>query len=152
MCQKYCEGRVPTLESTEQSMDDVSGLIAEHWRKYHAAVSLRHIHEALAVAMDLVGYCNRTIEEKKPWVMAKDPEAVGDLNRLLYSLLEVLRQAALMLSPALIESSKRLEEVYFKGVSKDLWQGFAAGSVWGGLEAGSELGVEQTILFPRREA
>jgi methionyl-tRNA synthetase len=99
MLERYLEGRVPKPAAA-------AGLDRELPRTVEAAkVAARSAleqfawHRALEATWEIVTTANRYIDSVKPWELAKRQPA--DLERVLYHLWEALRQAALLLSPAM---------------------------------------------------
>ena len=63
---------------------------------------------ALERIWQLVRRCNRYVEERAPWSLARDPEAADALDRTLASLAEGLRVLSVLLSPYLPTSTATL--------------------------------------------
>jgi len=63
---------------------------------------------ALDAIWQRVRRLNRYVEEQAPWVLAKDPDRAGELDRVLASLCEGLRALAVLLHPWMPESTGRL--------------------------------------------
>jgi methionyl-tRNA synthetase len=99
----------------------------------------------LTVALDeiwqRVRRLNRYVEERAPWVLAKDPEQAAELDTVLRSLVEGLRSVTVLLWPYLPSSAERLLDAL----------GVPVGSVEGAaLEAGNVTQVRAlTSLFPK---
>jgi methionyl-tRNA synthetase len=148
MAQKYTNGRVPEVTDTQVSNLEAV-IMNEAWGKYHDSIDHRDIKDALHVTGEMVSFCNRRIDELKPWVMAKDADQAESLNEFLYELLEMIRHIAIMLYPALPGSAER---IFTDVLAISLPENFADATVWGGLKPGALLGVEQVILFPRLES
>jgi methionyl-tRNA synthetase len=147
MCQKYTEGKVPS-GSGDLNKEEMS-VVSDAWSKYHASIEKREIHSGLAAAHSLLVFCNKRIDERKPWVLAKDPVARQELESLLYGLLEVIRMAVIMISPALPSASVKIFETVFPSLLSEI--GFELGSKWGLLEPGTDLGTGPGVLFPKKE-
>jgi len=150
MAHKYCEGSVPAV--THEQVDNLEKVIVEEkWREYHAGMSAYELSHATTAAHALMVFCNRRIDELKPWELAKDPSRFTDLEELLYELLEVIRHLTLMLAPVLPATAERIGQEIFPEVPAAHWTDGVAGAVWGGLKPGSRLG-HPLALFPRLEA
>lgn len=149
MVQKYSNGKVPMVDvssfgNIEQTM------VSETWKSYFGLVDELKIHLALGKVQELIVFCNRKIDEGKPWVLAKDPTLKAELDELLYEMLEVIRQITLMLSPVLVDTCRKVRDGLFASLDDSFWTSFEAGSQWGLLEGDSQLGTEQVILFPKK--
>ena len=151
MIQKYSNGCVPAVDiSTFGNVEEM--MVREAWSEYLDYVEELKIHQALARVQDLIVFCNRKIDESKPWVLAKssDPAVRAELDELLYEMLEIIRHITLMLSPVLVDTADKIRWNVFGFIDDVTWASFDAGSKWGLLEGGSKLGSEQIILFPKR--
>jgi methionyl-tRNA synthetase len=81
--------------------------------------------------------------------LAKDPAAQARLDTVLYHLLEGLRWLAVLLRPALPDSSRKMAEQL--GLPAEAWeQPFLEALQWGELTPASTLKKGQA-LFPRLE-
>jgi len=150
MCQKYTEGKVPNV--TPEQVDNLERVIVEEaWREYHRLVGELKIDQALRQAHNLLVFCNKRIDELKPWVLAKDPDKKTDLEELLYELLEILRNVVVMIAPAMPETAERIAKSVYATEGDEGWKSMEVGSVWGRLQPGAALGAEAVILFPRIE-
>jgi methionyl-tRNA synthetase len=98
---------------------------------------------ALDEIWKVVRELNRTVEERAPWQLAKDPSRSDELDRTLFDLADGLRAAAVALAPYLPETSPRVLAAL--GQAGDVgWHGVA----YGRTEAAE--GVEPAApLFPR---
>ena len=143
MVQKYCDCRVPAGTTAP-------AILEEKLRQYHSAMEAVRLNEGTAAVHDLMVYCNRRIDELKPWVLAKDEEKRTELEELLYELLEIIRVIALLISPVLPETATRIAEDIFPTLDGRSWTDGPYGTQWGLLEPGSMLG-EPIALFPRLE-
>ena len=59
------------------------------------------LHRALGAAMDLARHANRYVEEREPWLQARDPERAPDLDETLASLARCLTVLAALLEPVM---------------------------------------------------
>ena len=94
------------------------------------------ISDAVMAIMDLVGRANKYIDEAAPWALNK----AGNRERLetvLYTMAEVLRLVAVLLTPFLVETPGRIwEQLGLDGKPVDA--GWDQGIRWGGFPAGNE--------------
>lgn len=117
-----------------------------------ATVKLERLsfNEALAEIWEFVHAVNRYVDVSAPWALAKDESKQGELDTVLYTSMEGLRQIALMIYP------------YMPGTAAKMWdhlglEGPVEGAEipgsasWGLLPAGSAT-VKGEGLFPRKEA
>jgi methionyl-tRNA synthetase len=141
MIARYRDGQIPDAESLID--DDV---FAELARDVAARFDVFDLTGALDAIWDLVRSLNKFVTDAKPWELAKDDAKAAELDRVLYTLADGLRVAAIALSSYLPETAPRILEAL--GQSDDLaWSGVARGrtSAAHGVEAAQP-------LFPRLEA
>jgi len=105
---------------------------------------------ALASLWEVIGLLNRYIVAAAPWELAKQPEAAGRLDTVLYHLLEGLRWIAALLKPVMPGSALKMSQQL--GLGTALWdQPLPQVLTWGQLAPGSQL-VKGPALFPRIDA
>jgi methionyl-tRNA synthetase len=106
------------------------------------------LRDALESAWELVTALNRSIDERKPWVLRKEGRD-EELDALLYDLCEGLRWLAMLLHPFMPE---RMEEMWRQlGVRDSISADWSAAlNRWGGLPAGTVTNGG-AALFPRIE-
>jgi len=104
MLEKYRDGAVPAAELDEQLAEDFDGLrerVEGHMDAIELTLALEEIWQR-------VRRLNRYVEERAPWQLARDPDAAGELDRVLASLVEGLRVLAVLLAPYVPASAERL--------------------------------------------
>ena len=130
---------------------DAAGEVAQAARTVHDGVPVAldafDISGALDTIWTYVRRLNRYVEERKPWVLAKDEARAAELDRVLYDLADGLRIAAVALAAYLPETSVRILEALKQPADDHAWDKVAYGATRAatGLEA-----VEP--LFPRLDA
>jgi len=117
MANRYLKGQVP--DPAQLAADPaLVEKVAATWVAWQAAFEQCAIHDALAAAWDLIGFCNRHIEQQAPWQMRKEnPQA---LPGVLYGLLEALRHISWMVEPVLPQSAGRIREQLGIGETAEL--------------------------------
>ena len=145
MVGKYCGGKVPENGVSAHAKLMVKG----KWKQYHTSVERKDIQGAVVRAHELIVWCNKRIDEVKPWALAKNPDRQMDLYEHLYELLEVIRNATLMLTPALPITSYNIGKAMFPKADPTLASSFKIGERWGGMVPGQPLGDQQPLLFPK---
>ncbi len=105
MLEKYFQGLIP-----ESNIDHASHLfISEKTREWQKALEVGFDPRlALNAIWDLVTVANKKVEEKKPWILAKDKEKQDELKQTLYTLVEFLGHIASLLQPFLPDTSKKI--------------------------------------------
>jgi methionyl-tRNA synthetase len=107
---------------------------------------------SLKSAIEAAVHCNRLIEVKAPWKLAKDPAQAEQLDAVLYTLAESLRIIAILLYPVMPKAAHGIfDQLGWKLAESGRSQRFhLEDAKWGGLPDGHLLG-KPTPLFPRIE-
>jgi methionyl-tRNA synthetase len=104
------------------------------------------VSDALAAIFALIGRANKYIDEAAPWSLNKQ----GNRERLgtvLYTMVEVIRLSAVLLTPFLVETPTRIFAQL--GLDTDpAAQGLMAGGKWGQYPAGTKV-RKGAPIFPR---
>ena len=112
MCLRYCGGVVhrPAAEQDDELSAALRNSLAEAEKTFAEQMHAYNTADALAALNAHVGMCNGYIEQKQPWVLAKDPEKQAELQLVLYHLLESCVHVGYLLGCVLPEASARLLE------------------------------------------
>jgi methionyl-tRNA synthetase len=136
MIEQFENGTIPAVHP---------GDIEPTWRAYEEHLHGFNLHLALADVWDVVADCDKMINDKKPWELAKtDPDA---LSKLLYVLAETIRHIGVMLWPFMPETAEKimarlgLETEFRKEPLSEL-------QTWGLLKPGTKVSKGDP-LFPR---
>lgn len=94
MVARYREGLIPDSEGAglQQEIDDAV-------ETFTGSMKAFRLHEAFAAAMDLARRSNGYVEEREPWLQAKDPAQAPDLDETLASLCRALVVIVSLLQP-----------------------------------------------------
>ena len=98
MAEKYFQGEVSPAAKPE---NEPLSLCAASRQRYRDAMEKLAVQTAVTEAMAPVVRANRFIDETAPWVLAKDGGRKDDLAQVLYTLLETLRCASVLLYPVM---------------------------------------------------
>jgi len=139
MVEKYNDGEVPTTNVD----DEILGVVDEFVGSYRLAFEKFDLKKAIELTMEFVAFANKYIDDKKPWVMAK--EGSDDLLSVLYNLLGMLRYLATALYPIIPASAIKMMEML--GFSEG---DFAFDSNFSDIENSGGL-ARGALLFPRLE-
>jgi methionyl-tRNA synthetase len=103
MVRRYRDGVVPDATSAP----DVAGYdsLVDEVRADLDAVELTR---ALGRIWGLIRGLNQYVQDREPWKLAKDDDSVGDLDTVLYTLVEGLRVASILVHPFMPETAERL--------------------------------------------
>ncbi len=143
MCHKYSGG----VLSDHACAEDVDRELIELCLVTPAGVEKKMDELRVADAMDeilaLLRRANKYIDETQPWVLGRDEANKARLDTVLYNLLETIRFAAVLLSPFLPDTGKKI----FDQLAIEPC-GFDSLSSFGALPAGHVIGKAE-ILFAR---
>jgi len=148
MCLKYFSGKLKDLDSIEgidEKLIEAAGKMDSGMRAGIDEIAFHHSLEAL---IGFVDFANKYIDQTAPWTLFKENK-MGRLARVLYSLLESLRQIALHLAPFCPDSAQKMWEAL--GQAGNISDArFATAGKWGIFN--SEIEIKRTAaLFPRIE-
>ena len=104
MIARYRDGRVPAATVDPELASAFDGLADE----VAALLDLTEISQALEAIWLRVRRMNRYVEERAPWVLAKDPAQADALDQTLASLAEGLRVVTVLLHPYMPASTRKL--------------------------------------------
>ena len=114
---------------------------------YHQKMDALRLNEAYEALFSYISKANKYIEDSKPWVLAKDETKQNELKSVMNHLANCLRQSAILLSPALVETPAKLFEQL--GLSGELTE---YKSVTSFDKLGGQHVVKKDALFPRLDA
>ncbi|KRL65617.1 methionine--tRNA ligase [Companilactobacillus versmoldensis] len=143
MVNKYEDGKVTTVENVsdyDQKLVDASEQAIKEYRQH---MDKFEFPDALASVWAFIGRANKYIDETKPWVLAKDPEAKAELASVLGHLVESLRLIALMISPVMTQSPIKMFAQLGLDYQKDTELKFGETSV------GTTVTSDPEPIFPR---
>jgi methionyl-tRNA synthetase len=143
MLLKYCGGVIPPVSSPESDIARAGVALANKVRR---EVEALRIHLALEEVLQYVRSLNKFINEARPWELARDPGKKRELEEALYTVVEGLRIASVLLQPALPTKAKELRAALGLGDYT-----VAQTEVWGLSPAGTPIPEEAPILFPKLE-
>jgi methionyl-tRNA synthetase len=104
MLARYRDGRVPDVATDAALAADFDGLE----RDVAALLDRAEPTQALDAIWQRVRRCNRYVEERAPWQLAKDEAEAGALDETLASLAEGLRVVTVLLHPYMPASTAKL--------------------------------------------
>lgn len=139
MIEKYLNGYIPRAGEQDLAQDALS-VIDEVEKQMEA----HQFNLALIKIWELINRCNQYIQEKAPWVLAKDEGNREKLSTVLYNLAESLRFIALLISPFMPAAAR--EMAHQLGI--DLEHRDITCLKWGGLKANTKV-CKGKPLFPK---
>lgn len=145
MVDKYFGGIVPEPLEEEALDSELKELALATAPKAAAHFDKLAFSEALSAIWQLVGRANKYIDETAPWVLAKDESKKARLGTVLYNLMEVIRIATVLSSPAMPLLSGKVSEQIGMDLTHAVW---ADGEKWGLTVPGAKV-EKKDAIFPR---
>ena len=146
MVEKYFDGVVPAhgdWNDTDRLLialaEGTPSRVQKHMDELQFSVALQDIWQ-------LIGECNRYIDQNMPWVLAKTEEGRERLKTVMYVLCECIRIVTILIAPTMPRTPARIFEQL--GVSDPSLCGFETASHFGTLPAGGRV-QKGEALFPR---
>ena len=144
MSLRYCGGTVTIGAEDDELSANLRNSLADTVKRFCQLMDEYNTADALAALNAQVGLCNSYIEQKQPWVLAKDETKMPELQRTLAHLLENCAQIGYLLCCVLPDSSARILSQLNVDGSKLLPQSLA----WGLLQNGHTIQAPSPV-FPR---
>jgi methionyl-tRNA synthetase len=142
MIRNYCAAAIPASAGDAT----IAAQARETISSYLASMEKFEFSKALEALWALLGAVDRYIVQQEPWKIAKKPQAQEQLAATLYTAVETLRIATVLLAPVLPESTARIWAQL--GMTTPLTEVDLNTLTWGQLPAGQIIG-EVTPVFPR---
>ena len=144
MVQKYRGGVLPASGELGEREQGIKMRALELPGEVLALARVVKVSQAIENSMEFVRDLNRYIAEKQPWALAKDPAKAQELDTTLYTVIEGIRVASVLLEAVLPGKMKELRaQLGLEGT-------YTLESAWGLTPAGLEL-RGGPVLFPKLE-
>ena len=104
MIRRYRDGVVPDVAIDPELADAFDGLC----ERVSDLLDRAEVTTALEEIWTRVRRCNRYVEERAPWQLAKDPSSAPALDQTLASLAEAMRVISVLLAAYIPESAAKL--------------------------------------------
>jgi methionyl-tRNA synthetase len=147
MVHRYCGGQIPAVSANydDSLVEGAKNMIAQ----VEESLAFLAFNTALIHIWDYIGTINKYVDQKAPWMMAKDEKRKNEVEIVLYNSLEALRMVALMVYSFMPQSAQKMwEQLGLKGnLSKVRLRDEKE---WSRLQAGISV-QKSEALFPRLE-
>lgn len=147
MTKKYFDGIVPTPGEQTELDADLKKTMIDAVKEAASLMDSYHIADSLEVLFSALRRANKYIDETTPWVLAKNEADKPRLATVIYNLLEVVRIAAVVLTPYIPSTAERI----FSQLGTDK-KDYATVAAFGALESGKPLGDASTLFARVDEA
>ncbi|MCB1195055.1 methionine--tRNA ligase [bacterium] len=147
MLKKYRNGVVPDADVSYGHETVIE------WKQLHSALidtieeeyDAMRFHVVLNRIWQLIQLSNRFVEQQAPWNLAKDAVLQKELDNTLYSLLEMIRIANILIYPIMPQISEKIQQQLNLSTPFTLDEA----AKWGQIKAGHVPGIIQPI-FPKK--
>ena len=143
MTKKYFGGVVPTPQEETELDRDLKCEVAKRSAESVKLMSEYHVADSLDEIFTMLRRANKYIDETTPWILAKSEADRPRLATVIYNLLEVIRVAAVLLTPYIPATSENI----FAQLGTDKTE-YSTVAEFGALESEKSLG-EAEVLFQR---
>ena len=99
MQKKYFDGVIQAPTAPDALDDELKEAVKTAYAAVVENMDSYHISDAVEAIFTMLRRANKYIDETTPWVLAKDEAQKARLGTVLYNLLEVIRTAAVLLTP-----------------------------------------------------
>ena len=108
MIEKYCDGIVPDASSDDEFSNDLKTIAVNAADKVSEQMDKFAYNMALEEIWILVRRANKFVDEKEPWVLAKDPERKEELDACMNYLAEALRIVSVLIHPFMHTTAEKM--------------------------------------------
>ncbi len=116
--QNFFELSSPKVENAID--EDLKNLLVKTIDDYFKYMDKFEFTESLTQIWDLIKFSNKYIDLTEPWLLAKAPSSRERLGTVLYNLVDVIRNVAIMLSPIMVNTSKAISKKIDQKIDVDL--------------------------------
>ena len=110
MSNKYFGGVVNNTGVSEEVDEDLKKFVLGTMAKVDAKMEELRVADAMTEIFNLFKRCNKYIDEKMPWELAKDESKRERLETVLYNLVESILIGAELLEPFMPETAQRIRK------------------------------------------
>lgn len=108
MIEKYCDGIVPDASSDDEFSNDLKAIAVNAADKVSEQMDKFAYNMALEEIWILVRRANKFVDEKEPWVLAKDPDRKEELDACMNYLAEALRIVSVLIHPFMHTTAEKM--------------------------------------------
>lgn len=143
MTKQYFAGIVPSPADKKDCDGELEKAALDAVSSFKENMDTYHIADACECVFSVLRRANKYIDENTPWVLAKDESQKPRLGTVLYTLLETIRIAAVLLTPVMPGTCESI----FSQLGTDR-NGYDTLDSFGALVSSKSLGESQ-MLFSR---
>lgn len=110
MIQKYCGGTVPAAITEDDTDRELIDLATGAASRVEEKMNEFQFNLALDEIWAIIRRANKYIDEKTPWILAKDEARKSELDTVMRNLAECLRIVSILIIPFMHTTSERMRE------------------------------------------
>lgn len=122
MIEKYCGGLVPESAAEDDTDRDLKEIAVGAASKVEEQMDKFAFNMALEEIWVLVRRANKYIDEKMPWVLAKDESKKSELDTCMHNLAESIRIISILISPFMNETAEKIRKQMGLWYSDIVWE------------------------------
>ena len=146
MIEKYCGGYVPEANTSDSTDEDLKAVAIGAASKVEEQMDKFSFNMALEEIWILVRRANKYIDEKMPWVLAKEPERKAELDTVMHNLAEAIRIISILIEPFMHTTSKEIRKQMGLWYSEAVWEDSFVFDMMNGEQV-----KKGNAIFPRLE-
>lgn len=122
MIEKYCNGVIPASTTNDSIDEELKAVAVGAASKVEKQMDKFAFNMALEEIWIVVRRANKYIDEKMPWVLAKEPEHKAELDTVMHNLAESLRIISILIEPFMHTTSKEIRKQIGLWYSEAEWE------------------------------
>lgn len=122
MIEKYCNGVIPASTTNDSIDEELKAVAVGAASKVEKQMDKFAFNMALEEIWIVVRRANKYIDEKMPWVLAKEPERKAELDTVMHNLAESLRIISILIEPFMHTTSKEIRKQIGLWYSEAEWE------------------------------
>ena len=122
MIEKYNGGVVPAATTEDEIDQDLKAVATGAAAKVEAQMDKFAFHMALEEIWVLVRRANKYIDEKTPWILAKDEARKAELDTCMHNLAESIRIISILIYPFMHTTSDKIRKQMGLWYSDVVWE------------------------------
>ena len=122
MIEKYCNGVIPASTTNDSIDEELKAVAVGAASKVEKQMDKFAFNMALEEIWIVVRRANKYIDEKMPWVLAKEPGHKAELDTVMHNLAESLRIISILIEPFMHTTSKEIRKQIGLWYSEAEWE------------------------------
>lgn len=122
MIEKYCGGTVPDATVSDDIDEDLKTTALTAAAKVEEQMDKFAFNMALEEIWIVVRRANKYIDEKSPWILAKDADKKAELDAVMHNLAEAIRIISVLIYPFMHTTSKAIRKQMGIWFAEPVWE------------------------------